>query len=64
MKIKLVETIYQNEIPVACQVVNNYTVQAWWREFKQLQSQKDRGILDFQDTLDLEKAECERKVWL
>ena len=64
MKIKLVETVYQNNTPVACQVVNNYTHQAWWREIKLLQAQQERGILDYEDVLDLDKGECERKVWL
>ena len=64
MKIKLIETVYQNNAPVAWQVVNNYTYQAWWREIKLLQAQQERGILDYEDVLDLDKGECERKVYL
>lgn len=64
MKIKLVETVYQNKVPVACQVVNNYTFQAWWREIRLLQAQQEQGILDYEDVLDLDKDICERKVWL
>ena len=64
MKIKLIETVYQNNAPVACQVVNNYTYQAWWREIKLLQAQQESGILDYEDVLDLDKGECERKVYL
>lgn len=63
-KIKLVETVYQNAKPVACQVVNNYTHQAWWREIKQLQTLQERGTLEYEDVLDLDKLACERKVWL
>lgn len=61
--LKLIETVYQNDKPVACQVVNNYTHQAWWREIKQLQHNKEKGILDYENTLDLDKGTCERKVW-
>ena len=64
MKIKLIEIVYQDGKPVVCQVVNNYTHQAWWREIKQLQEQQERGILDYTDTLDCDKGICERKVWL
>ena len=64
MRIKLIETVYQNGKPVACQVVNNYTTQAWLREIKRLQGLQDMKMLIYKDTLDCDKGTCEREVWL
>lgn len=64
MKIKLIETVYQNKVPVACQVVNNYTIQAWWKEIRLLQAQQEKGILEYEDELNLDIHVCERKVWM